>query len=358
MLFSGFNMRQTIILLLSMVLLSSVAAQEVGTETRLRESINALAAVGSRISGYPGSEKATEYVYEQLIAAGVKGVKKEPFTIAVPVDKGASLTLAQSGQKFTLFNLWPNLVRTNTLPPEGLEGEIVYGALGEYVEFNGRPMDGRIVLMEFNSWDRWVQAVSLGAKAIIFIEPESTTNSQTWGKFSGAPLNVPRYWMPREAALNLQRQLAVDQPLVGKLHSRMDWENHPTWNIWGTVPGRDDSLKNETIIVQAQYDGFSIVPALAPAAESAASVAGLLELARHLQKNPPARTIVLAATAAHHYQYGRGISEFLNRHARIHETYAKRMSEPLDPNLFISLSLSSKTDQVGIWNNEKNHFLP
>jgi len=356
-------MRYLLTSLLCVLWLAPLNGQEGGTQARLRETIHTLASVGSRISGYPGSEKASEYVYEQLVAAGVKGVKKEPFTIAVPVDKGASLTLHESGQTLTLYSVWPNVVRTTTLPPEGLEGGMVYGGKGDYVEFNGKAMDGRIVLMEFNSWDHWIQAASLGASAIVFIEPETTTNSQSWGKRSFAPLNVPRYWLAREAGLRLRRRLKDGGEIPVRLNSRMDWEEHTTWNIWGTVPGQNDSLKSETIIVQAPYDGYSIVPALAPAAEAAASVAGLLELARYLKEHPPARSVVLAATAAHYYQGTRGISEFLNRHARVHEHYAAKMTEPLNPNLFISISLSSKTDQLGIWNNTfsydlKRFFVP
>ena len=130
----------------------------------------------------------------------------------------------------------------------------------------------------------------------------------------------------------------------------MDWVSRKGRNVWGVIPGHHPELGGETIVVQAYYDGISIVPSLAPSAETAGGIAALLELARHLQRHPPARTVVLVAAGAH-FLAQRGIVDFLDRHARTHEDYAGLMEKPLNPDLFIGLDLTSGSDRIGIWNN-------
>jgi hypothetical protein len=130
----------------------------------------------------------------------------------------------------------------------------------------------------------------------------------------------------------------------------MDWEQRTTWNILGTITGTDPELSADTIVLQAYYDGTSVAPALAPSAEAAASIVALLELARHLQQERPARTIIFVATSAH-FQARQGVLDFIRRHARRHESYAEHLPEPLDIDLFIGLDLSTGSDQLGLWSN-------
>ena len=322
---------------------------------RIRSTVEFMASIESRISGYPGSEKATEFVARTFRDIGVEDVTLDEFEVTVPVDKGSELVLAETGERLLLRGLWPNLVRTTTIPPEGLSTSLVYGGDGSYAALAGKDMEGRVVLMEFNTWYQWLNAVSLGASAIIFIRPETTSWRQADSKYVQTPLNVPRFWIDRASGERLRRSLGEGEVQV-RLQSRMDWERHATWNVWGKIIGNDPKLKDQTIIVEAYYDGMSVVPSKAPAAEMASSIVGLLELARHLRHNPPARTVILVATAAH-FQDQRGIVDFLDRHARKLPHYAKKMELPFDPELFISLDLSSQTDRVGIWNNTYSYDL-
>lgn len=337
------------------VALFALCASSRGDEAELRSSVGFLSSLGSRISGYPGADRAAEFVLDQFEEIGLEQVAREEFQVTVPIDRGGELVVLDSGERFTIYGLWPNHVRTPTLPPEGWNGPMIHGGSGGYAEFNGQELDGRVVLMEFNSWNHWLRAASLGARAVVFIAPEETTYRQASDKFATVPLDVPRFWIGREDGLKLRQRLQRGERRV-QLKSRMDWVERPAWNIWGVISGQDPELKEETIIIEAYYDGISVVPALAPAAEMASSITVLLELARHLQQNPPGRTVVLAATGAH-FLAQRGIVDFLDRHARVHKYYAGRMVEPLNPKLFISLDLSTQTDQLGIWNNTYSYDL-
>ena len=325
----------------------------------VRETVAYLSSLGSRVSGYPGAAAATDYVEQRLREIGLAEVTRESFAVTVPIDQGGELLLTESGERYGLYGLWPNLVRTPTLPEYA--GEMIYGGDGDWAEYAGLELDGRVVLMEFNSWSRWLQAASLGARAIVFIEPEETTRNQAAAKYSTAPLDIPRFWIERAAGLRLKERL-LQHPTPVVLKGRMDWQRETAWNIWGRLFGTDPALADETIVIESYYDGMSVVPALAPAAEATSGIAALLALAEHLVRHPPRRPVVLVATGAH-FQAQQGIVHFLERHARLHPYYAERMEEPLKPKLFICLDLTSQSAGLGIWNNTfsydlKRFFVP
>ncbi len=286
--------------------------------------------------GYPGDRHAADYVEVKLREAGVLNVAREPFDVTVPIDKGAGIDLLDDQgnvvEQIDLLSLWPNLVRTNTLGPEGLTGDLFYAANGEYEDFNGFQVDGSIVLMEFNSWKNWKNAAALGARAVIFIEPESTTLWEARFKWSWAPVHMPRFWLSRQAALALKQRLGSGK-MTARLSAQMDFETHTSWNLWGTIPGQDPELADQVVAIQAYYDGISVVPAANPAAESTGSIAALLELARYLKDHPPGRTVVLVASGSN-FQGQRGLFEWFDLHARKIVPFRDRM-----PKRFVADSL-------------------
>ncbi len=89
---------------------------------RVKTDIDALASYSSRVAGYPGSGAAADYVESRFKALGLRGVGSERFNVTIPVDEGSRLVT--SGREFRLHALWPNLVRTSELPPEGLAGPV------------------------------------------------------------------------------------------------------------------------------------------------------------------------------------------------------------------------------------------
>ncbi|MFC1525375.1 FtsX-like permease family protein [Candidatus Latescibacterota bacterium] len=328
---------------------------------RLTATIEFMASLGSRVAGYPGAGRAADYVEQQFAAAGLQDIRREEFDLTVPVEVRSQMRLVETGEELELAGLWPNLVRTTTIAPPGVSAHLVYGGGGEYADFNGADLDGAVVLMDFNSWHHWVRAVSLGARAVVFVAPEETSYRQTIDKLAFTPLDVPRFWIARDPGQRLRRRLLSGESIHVLLDSRMDWRREPGWNIWGTFEGTDPDLRDDVIVVEAYYDGISIAPAVAPAAEQASSIAALLELAHHLKENPPGRTVLLLAAGGHFMSFS-GVVDFLDRHARKHKTYKAR-TDSLDPRLFIGLDLSTKTDQVGIWNNTgsfdlKRFFVP
>ena len=335
------------------------------SEQRVRTTVEVLSSHASRLTGYSGSEHAAGWIHDQLVDLDLGTVHQETLAVTVPIEIGghSRLHLLDEDRDLTIYGLWPNGPRTTTTGPQGLSGPLVYLGHGEYEEFDGRRLDGSIALMEFDSWDHWLRAASLGAVAVVFIAPDEATYRETLDKSTLEPVNIPRFWIDAKQGNELRRRLREpgDQLSV-RLDSRMDWQEVSAWNLWVEIAGSDSLLAEDRIVVQAYYDGVAATPSLAPSAESASSAAALLEVARHLRDHPPKRTVLVLFTGAH-FQALSGVVDFLNRHMRTHKHYVKQMTKPLPTKLFISLDLSTKTDQLGIWNNTydfglKRFFVP
>ncbi len=366
-------LRRTVLLIClvcSIIAGSSYAADQIKVDTKrykqlaseinvsnLAQTINVLSSKGSRLAGYPGCEEAGKYVEEQFRKIGLEDVKAEPFIATVPVDKGASINTGNKNYK--LYPMWPNFVRTSQLPKAGVEGRLVYGGSGKLAEFNGTDVEGSIVLMEFNSGSEWLNAPRLGAKAVIFIEPDTTMRGEAEAKFISIPISIPRFWISKSDAVELKSIAAVNSTKKVKLTCNMPWERLETKNISGIIRGTDPELANQVIIIESFYDSTSVVPSLAPGAESACGISTMLELARIFKKYPPKRTVWFLATSSH-YQSLQGIREYIDKKlpelqkpnviARIKSWITgKEVQKPAEIYLFAGLDLSSQTKGVGIF---------
>ena len=189
------------------------------------------------------------------------------------------------------------------------EGEFV--AASESSLFTPR---GSIVLVDFNSSAQWINASMLGAKAVVFIEPETTIRGEAETKFLTVPANIPRFWISRADAAELLQMLGEEETaearsmppsptdsVMVRLNATMTWEQRVGQNIRGFLEGSDPALKDEMVVVTAYYDSMSVVPSLAPGAEPTSGIASLLELARVLSKEEyrPGRSMLFVATDGH-----------------------------------------------------------
>ena len=171
---------------------------------------------------------------------------------------------------------------------------------------------GSVLLVDFNSSTQWINAAMLGAKAVVFIEPETTIRGEAENKFLTVPANIPRFWISRTDAdllLNLLGESEAGnagrnskpEPLMVRLNSTMTWERQIGQNIRGFLEGSDPILKDEMVVVTAYYDSMSVVPSLAPGADPTSGIAALLEVARILSKEEyrPGRSMLFVATDGH-----------------------------------------------------------
>ncbi len=332
---------------------------------RMRATVNTLASFGSRVAGYPGDRKAADYVEQQFRTLGLSNVQVDEFPVTVPYDPGVdnpdqgafAQLQARSGEasagaspKLRMYPLWPNLIRTSTLPVDGLTAPLIYVGDGKLRNFNGKDVEGSVVMVDFNSAEEWLNAPRLGAKAVIFVAPTTTMRGEAEAKFISIPISIPRFWMSKADAAPLLAACASGRPPTVKLTCNMPWQTRKARNITGWIQGTDPKLKDQIIVVQAYYDSISVVPALAPGADTACGMAGLLELARTFKAHPPKRSMMFVATSGH-FQALQGIREYINAHMDewTPAGWFEKKHPVKDIYLWCGLDLTSQTRSVGIF---------
>ena len=303
------------------------SVRDLVSEERVAGTLAHFAGQKSRVAGYPGAGAAARYIEKTFREIGLDGIAVHEYDVSVPVERTPGrIRVTSTGETARLHGLWPNLVRTSTLPEGGRTARLIDGGDGTYAFLDGKQVEDAVVLMDFNTGDAWLKSAYLGAAGVVFIEPDSTVYLEGERKFLTMPLDLPRFWVPREEGIRLRERIALSPGGEVEVHVeyRMDWERRPAWNILGTIPGTGSQLQEDAIVLESYYDAMSVVPALAPGAEQAAGITALIELARYFRRHPPPRTLVFLATSAHHLGL-RGIDDFIQRYLRREDPFVDRM---------------------------------
>ncbi len=324
---------------------------------RLQQTVQDLGKYKSRVAGYPDSDKAASYIKEQFEQILGKGqVQEDTFHVTVPYDpgvddpaKGAYVqTIATPGAApgspvaapLRMYPLWPNLVRTSTLPANGLTAPLIYVKDGKLRNFNGKDVDGAVVMVDFNCAAEWMNAPRLGAKAVIFVAPTATMRGEAEAKFISIPIAIPRFYMTKEDAAPLLAQCVSGRAPTVKLTCTMPWATRTGRNFMAKIEGTDPELKKQIIVVQSYYDSTSVVPALAPGADTTCGMAAMLEMMRYFSQaeHRPKRTMWFVSTSAH-FQALQGIREYVHTH----------MDDWSQPSLVESATAKENAGRVAMW---------
>ncbi len=273
----------------------------------LSADLQFFASLGDRSTGTPGSEKAADYIADVFKSAGLESVGFQKFL--VPVPKVRSATIEADGRQWTLYPWGPNLAYLPMTPEEGLTGPLVYLADGSFHELDGKAVEGAVVLMEMSSHKNWLNAQMAGARALIYLGGDLDTRGDFEDKNTTAPLAFPRYWAPRETAVELKR-LASTASAKATVRSQVRWEHTLVRNCFGLLAGRNPDLKSDLVVLDAFYDSSSHVLGLAPGADEATSIVTLLQMTRELARDPPERSVLFLA-AVGNGQGLAGMREFI-----------------------------------------------
>jgi len=268
--------------------------------TDLQQTIRTLTGFADRAVGTSGNRNATEYIRNRLQAAHPEELGSIDFLL--PVLKQDKAALYIKDNVLSLSPLTYNAITPENLPMEGLTGPLIYVGHGELEDFNGKEVRGAIVLMEFNSMKNWLNAASLGASALIYINRDLSPRAAFVEKEELSPIQFPCFWvednqlstlLPKDlAAINTARQIA-------RITGQASWTTAPLSNLYALFPGTDPDLKDELIMVEAFFDSTSFIPGRSPGADEALSIAGLLSLADQLHESPFARPFLLLASNGH-----------------------------------------------------------
>lgn len=251
------------------------------------------ASLQDRSTGTDGSEKAGEYILKAFQNAGLKEVGVQKFMIPIPDVQQAVLEM--DGRQWALHPWGPNLVYLPRTPKEGLQGPLLYVGAGSLGELDGKAVKDSIVLMEVSTTGAWWTVAMLGARAVVYIGSTEGVRGELEEKNTKTPLAFPRFWVSPETGRELA---ALAQKGSGPCTIQSDarWSNKTVQNCYGLLPGKNDALKAQLIVLDAFYDASSQVLGIAPGADEATSIAALLETVRQLSRDPPERPVLFLAT--------------------------------------------------------------
>jgi len=275
---------------------------------RIKEDMIKIRNFGSLVTGYPGAYRAAKYILDTFKQLGYNS-SYQKYKLAVPIEKEAYLLV--EGKKIPVHALWPNLVALGNTPPEGITGRLIYVGKGRLQDFNGLNVNGSIVLMDFDTGLNWLNAIRLGAKAVIFVESENMLSFEAMRKILlNAPLDFPRAYIDLGSAEHIIKLLNKGEKIEATFVLKMEWKLQEAYNVVGVLEGESE---NDIIVVSTHYDTWNIVSALPSSVDEQTSIATFLELARLLSNIKPKRTIVFVAYSGH-WQGLAGAREFVRQY--------------------------------------------
>jgi hypothetical protein len=216
--------------------------------------IPTLPPVDDRSTGSAGAQSTADYILASLKKSGLE-TGTQDFLTVVPSFNFA--TIETGGQTFSLHPWGPNLVYLSTTPVEGISGPLVYAGKGGFAAFDGKPVEGGIVLMDMDSEGNWLNAASLGASAVIFLGNRDTTREEYEKKNTNAPLAIPRFFADPEDGRKLKDLATADATAAVK--SASSWKNVRVRNCYGLLRGKNRDLDQELIVLEAPYDTYAEV---------------------------------------------------------------------------------------------------
>lgn len=247
---------------------------------RLRADLQEIGGFGSRLAGSVGERKAREFMISRLRELGGQSATRLPVTLTVPTTRPGARFVAK-GVEYEVHPLWPNLVSPSWF---GGSAALTFGGDGSPEALKGKPIRGRIILLEFESGSNWRWLAQQGAAAIVYLPPKSSTRNpriEAEAKFAEVPVRCPRFLLNRAPA----KPETLNGEVV-ELHGIQEWKRVPSENVEVAFPGKGDP-----VLILAATDAMCVAPDLSYGGEATASLAATLEIVRNLRDLPERRPI-------------------------------------------------------------------
>lgn len=253
-----------------------------------------------------GSEPDHEmgmFLRDEMGRIGLQDVTMEPFDVHAYSYGGASVqVLAPVESDVWLAAGHAGLSGT---PPEGLVGEIVYVGLGTEFDYEGKDVEGKIVLIDVSEWDLyWLQYPHMeaeihGAIGIVchWIEYQKVKDSVVTHDSECRP-TIPAVCVSHANAAYLIDLIETSEdPVTVKMwcDAEIDYGG-VAHNVYGYIPGT--TYPDEYIVFGGHYDKWWY-----GSSDDGAGVARMLGIAKALVDSgyQPSRTLVFIATSAEEF---------------------------------------------------------
>lgn len=264
-------------------------AQVYAASPQFLADCQALTAGSHRLTGSRELTNAANYMEKRFREAGVDQVVVQQFSTVQLVTKRCDLTIAGAKRSIALQPMRPDGIITPVTPLEGITGQILHAGKGELTDYGNRSPQGKIVVLDYNSYLGWMRAFRLGAKAVIFVSDGPALSIVE--HYTEANANFPRFY------LSGGRKLLSEGATV-TIHSEVTWQPSVGHNVIAFIRGTKPTFhlgQPESILIAAPLDTFGEIPNLSPGSRGAANCAALIKIAQQYAGQRPQRNVVLAA---------------------------------------------------------------
>ena len=178
---------------------------------------------------------------------------------------------------------------------------LVYAGRGKEADYDGVDVTGCLVMVDINQRDEWwinypvYQARLKGAAAVIAVQDngygEIASEALTAQDIAG-PKDAPAFSMSKKDAEILKAALKETPRITVQFDAKsVVKENMPSYNVWGTIPGRSEDMILLSGHYDSYFDGFQ---------DDNCAVSMTIGIAKALLESGyrPRHTIVICALAA------------------------------------------------------------
>ncbi|MCC7204347.1 MAG: hypothetical protein IT441_04660 [Phycisphaeraceae bacterium] len=269
--------------------LSAAGESMTAGEKAFLGDIEALTAGPHRLAGTAEGEAAVNYVEGRLRAMGIEQVLR----MEMPAwqTKVVRCEIRIGDKSYALLPMRPNLVVPPSTGPEGVSGPVIYVGGGTLAEYGGRSPEGAIVVLNYDCQQNWVDAMAMGARAVIFLGDGPQVQN---AKHQVMPANLLRFYAPPGTLKEVDLRRDAGEATI---FSEVRWELGTATNLAALIPGSDPGfvearVEPELVVLASDLDSFGDVPEDSPNATGAANVAALLHTLEGMVKERPKRDVL------------------------------------------------------------------
>jgi Zn-dependent M28 family amino/carboxypeptidase len=253
--------------------------------TRLRHTLDDLAAMGSKRAGTDAGQRAAEYLRGRMVEVGLEMPRFESFHFPRHDVTAASLTILVDGAPLPMdFDVFEASGSGTVMGP------IVDVGTAHPDELNGRNLQGQVALVRRSQvYHRAAQLkmlVAVGASAMLY-QSEARDNLRQVGsvRYAWEPMvAIPGFTIGSDDGDRIRAAMSAGSDVRADLNVQVSSTPASGQNVIGTVTGQDD----RKIVIGAHYDTW-----FAGSGDNGSGVASLLEIARQRALGPrPPHTLV------------------------------------------------------------------
>ena len=238
-------------------------AVDIGYSYRLAkkmEEFKSNPVLGYRTAGSKAEFDTGEFLKEEMKRIGLSDIHKDELCLDSWEFEKAIMRFTDRTGKEHEFQL--GAYQTEFVTDGWKDYPLVYAGRGKEADYDGVDVTGCLVMVDINQRDEWwinypvYQAHLKGAAAVIAVQDNGygEINSEALNAQDIAgPKDAPAFSMSRKDAEILKAALKEKPRITVQFDAKsVVKENMPSYNVWGTIPGRSEDM----ILLSGHYDSY------------------------------------------------------------------------------------------------------